>query len=73
MAKTPLEPCVGVGAGDFSVSEDFKMQTFLYSTCGNKGGYAKKKIIFRAKKSPQTLDVRVNAVQLGLKSEGATL
>ncbi len=49
------------------------MQTFLYSTCGNKGGYAKKKIIFRAKKSPQTLDVRVNAVQLGLKSEGATL
>lgn len=45
--------------------EDLKMQK--YSKYEKQGGYAEKKKIFRAKKSPQTLDVRGDPVKLMVK------
>ena len=80
MAKRPVEPLAGVAPDQFFAPEDFINEKFIkdpkrqkYSKYEKQGGYAKRKNIFRAKKSPQTLDVRVDTVQLGMKSEGATL
>jgi hypothetical protein len=64
-----VEPLGGVAPDQFFAPEDFinemlkhpKMQK--YSKYEKRSGYAEKKKIFRAKKSPQTLDVRGDPVK----------
>ena len=73
MAKRPVEPLGGVAPDQFFSLEDFINEKFIhpklqkYSKYEKRGGYAEKKKIFRAKKSPQTLDVRGDPVKLGVK------
>ena len=73
MAKRPVEPLGGVAPHQFFDPEDFINEKFRYpkrqkySKYEKQGGYAEKKKIFRAKKSPQTLDVRGDPVKLRLK------
>ena len=73
MAKRPVEPLGGVAPHHFFSLEDFINEKFInpkmqkYSKYEKRGGYAEKKKIFRAKKSPQTLDVRGDPVKLRLK------
>ena len=71
--KRWAEPCAGVAPYQFFDPEDFINEKFRYpkrqkySKYEKQGGYAEKKKIFRAKKSPQTLDVRGDPVKLGVK------
>ena len=73
MAKRPVEPLGGVAPRHFYDLEDFMNEKFIhpklqkYSKYEKRSGYAEKKKIFRAKKSPQTLDVRGDPVKLGVK------
>ena len=74
MAKRPVEPLAGVAPDQFFAPEDFINEKFIkdpkrqkYSICEKAMGYAEKKKIFRAKKSPQTLDVHRDPVKLRLK------
>ena len=73
MAKRRVEPLAGVAPHQFFSLEDFINEKFInpklqkYSKYEKRAGYAEKKKIFRAKKSPQTLDVRGDPVKLGVK------
>ena len=73
MAKRPVEPLGGVAPHHFFSLEDFINEKFIhpklqkYSKYEKRAGYAEKKKIFRAKKSPQTLDVRGDPVNLMVK------
>ena len=73
MAKRPVEPRRGVAPHHFFSLEDFINEKFIhpklqkYSKYEKRAGYAEKKKIFRAKKSPQTLDVRGDPVKLMVK------
>ena len=68
-----VEPLGGVAPHQFFSLEDFINEKFInpkmqkYSKYEKQGGYAKRKNIFRAKKSPQTLDVHRDPVKLRLK------
>ena len=68
-----VEPLAGVAPHHFFSLEDFINEKFIhpklqkYSKYEKRAGYAEKKKIFRAKKSPQTLDVRGDPVKLGVK------
>ena len=69
-----VEPPAGVAPKHFFSPEDFINEKFIkdpkmqkYSICKKRGGYAEKKKIFRAKKSPQTLDVGGDPVKLMVK------
>ena len=73
IAKRWVEPLAGVAPHQFFAPEDFINEKFIkdpkrqkYSIYEKAMGYAEKKKIFRAKKSPQTLDVRGDTVKLGL-------
>ena len=73
MAKRRVEPLAGVAPDQFFAPDDFINEIFKhpklqkYSKYEKQGGYAEKKKIFRAKKSPQTLDVRGDPVKLMVK------
>ena len=74
MQKTVGGASGGLAAGSiFPTGGFYKMKTLedlimeKYSKYEKQGGYAEKKKIFRAKKSPQTLDVRGDPVKLGVK------
>ena len=73
MQNRRVEPLGGVAPHHFFSLEDFINEKFKdpkrqkYSKYEKRGGYAEKKKIFRAKKSPQTLDVRGDPVKLGVK------
>ena len=73
MAKRPVEPLGGVAPHHFYALEDFMNEKFInpklqkYSKYEKRAGYAEKKKIFRTKKSPQTLDVRGDPVNLMVK------
>ena len=62
MAKRRVEPLAGVAPDQFFSLEDFINEKFIkdpkrqkYSKYEKQGGYAEKKKIFRAKKSPKPL------------------